>query len=232
MSLESKELKPTAKNLIGENFGMLGVTSLAGKRPNGGLIWLCSCFCGKTTEVRSDLLLSGKKTYCGCQSEVEYHGMSGTRIYSIWRNMRTRCLDLECPNYANYGGRGISICEDWLTLQGFINNLPEGYKDDLTLDRIDVNGDYSKENCRWVGYDVQARNRRKSSTNKSGKTGVHRRGSDWVATWCFEGTLKRKYFSSTKLGEEQASKMAFEFRDFIIEELNNMGYGYHQNHGL
>lgn len=88
------------------------------------------------------------------------HGMRYSRIYNIWRSMRQRCKNPNCKNYHNYGGRGISVCEDWNNFQNFYNwSLLNGYKENLTIDRIDVNGNYCPDNCRWVSYKVQENNR-------------------------------------------------------------------------
>ena len=232
MILNGIEVKSTAKNLTGMSFGNLSVLFLEAKRKNGGLIWKCICDCGQEISVRSDLLLSDNKTSCGCLFQSPRHGLSGERLYRIWSNMKARCLNEKSTSYPNYGGRGISICSEWLTLEGFLSNLPEGYKENLTLDRIDFNGNYCKENCRWVDYSAQARNRRKLKTNTSGKTGVHKRGDDWVATWCEDGNLNKKYFSAKIYGADVAKQMASDFRDEMISMLNELSYGYTENHGI
>lgn len=84
-----------------------------------------------------------------------------TRLYRIWNNMRSRCENNKCPAYKNYGDRGIVVCEEWKTYKNFESwALHNGYSDDLTLDRIDINGNYCKNNCRWVTMKSQCRNRR------------------------------------------------------------------------
>lgn len=90
------------------------------------------------------------------------HGMKGSRPYRAWRNMKERCLNPKNKNYHHYGGRGIIIDEKWLDFVGFWNDMKTGYQDNLTLDRKDVNGNYCKENCRWITLQEQAANKRNS----------------------------------------------------------------------
>ena len=88
------------------------------------------------------------------------HGMRYTRIYNIWRSMRQRCSNPKCKNYKNYGGRGITVCQEWEDFQTFYDwAMSNGYAEDLTIDRVDVNGDYEPSNCRWVSYKIQANNK-------------------------------------------------------------------------
>ncbi len=88
------------------------------------------------------------------------HGMRGTRIYRIWRNIKTRCLNKNYPEYHLYGERGISICDKWLTFEGFYDDMKDTYKDSLSIDRIDNSGNYCKENCRWATNYEQSINKR------------------------------------------------------------------------
>lgn len=88
------------------------------------------------------------------------HGMRRTRIYNIWRSMRQRCSNSKCKNYKHYGGKGITVCPEWEDFQTFHKWAVEhGYSDELTIDRIDVNGNYEPSNCRWVSYKIQANNK-------------------------------------------------------------------------
>jgi hypothetical protein len=117
------------------------------------------CFCGKEFEVRLSDLKGGKQKSCGCL-RGEIHPMNKTRIYNIWANLKQRCLNKKSPRYKDYGGRGINLCKDWLKFSNFYEDMKEGYSKELTLDRIDNNGNYCKSNCHWITYFEQNRNQR------------------------------------------------------------------------
>lgn len=158
-------------DLTGRRFNKLTVIKRAGSQNNNAM-WLCKCDCGNEIRVISASLTSGNTKSCGClQREIvknvgrsnKKHGMFGTRIYTIWADMKKRCFDERDRAYKHYGARGISVCEDWYDFEKFytwaINN---GYRDDLTLDRKDVNGDYTPDNCKWSTWKEQQNNRRSS----------------------------------------------------------------------
>jgi hypothetical protein len=99
------------------------------------------------------------------------HGLTHTRIYKIWTSMRQRCHSKQNKAYKSYGGRGISICDEWSDFKAFYEwSMANGYSDDLTIDRIDNDGNYEPSNCRWVGWDVQSKNRRFATLTYNGET--------------------------------------------------------------
>lgn len=159
-------------DLTGQRFGRLTVVKFAGykKRSNGYNVgyWQCMCQCGRSSVVSTSHLTSGWIRSCGCLQretarEVHIkHGGQGTRLYSIWKNMISRTGIPGQRSYDYYGGRGITVCEEWKKdFEQFRNwAMRHGYQDHLTIDRIDVNGDYCQENCRWVTMKKQNNNKR------------------------------------------------------------------------
>lgn len=158
-------------DLTGQHFGRLTVikrVESSGKHKRG--MWLCKCECGKEIIVASDKLRSGHTKSCGCfsheciASRSKTHGMSHTRIFKLWTAMRERCSCQSLISYPNYGGRGIKVCDEWQnSFVAFLDwSIANGYSDELSIDRIDVNGNYCPENCRWVTVKVQANNKRNS----------------------------------------------------------------------
>ncbi|EOQ00990.1 hypothetical protein [Bacillus cereus] len=152
----------------GDRFGKL--TVIGKVKHKGKLHWECRCDCGNTTNQLAYSLKKGRSKSCGCSRDAKgyfqkKHGLKyeNHRLYRIWSAMRKRCNSDRAINYHNYGGRGVSICQEWDNYKVFYDwALSSGYKENLSIDRIDTDGNYEPNNCRWLDMKGQARNRRSS----------------------------------------------------------------------
>ncbi|OTZ47847.1 hypothetical protein [Bacillus thuringiensis] len=142
----------------------------------------CLCECGNTKDIVRTKFTSRKAKHCGCRTKKLPKGTCQSKIYNVWANIRTRTMNENHPQYKDYGGRGIKLCDEWNDeIMGSRNFIAwskiSGYKEGLTIDRKDVDGDYSPENCRWVDMYTQTRNRR--SNVKYTFNGVTLTATDW-----------------------------------------------------
>lgn len=212
------------KDLTGKRFGRLTVVSFSHKSECGKNYWVCHCDCGKEIITNSSNLITNQSKSCGCLRKKtssllhKKHGQSETRLYNVWRAIRSRCLLPNTKSYNRYGGRGIKICKEWYKNfePFFIWSLKNGYKKGLTIDRIDNNGDYCPENCRWTTVKEQSKNRRNSVFYIL--NGVKTNLSDLLASTNFPESTYHKRIKSGKVKISEIFK-GVDFNKFNIERI-------------
>lgn len=162
-------MPPPISNITNQRFGRLVATSRIGKTRNNVGLWLCKCDCGADKVVRVDVLKRGISQSCGClaveltKSRSTTHGETGpnkTKEYDAWTGFKNRCDNPNNKDYHRYGGRGITYDPRWAVYENFLEDMGR-CPNDLTLDRIDNNGNYCKDNCRWSTRQQQMLNRNK-----------------------------------------------------------------------
>lgn len=208
------KMPTTCKDFTGVRFGRLTAIRWVSSRPTR---WLCRCDCGNEKAINVEVLKKGKAQSCGClRSEVlaklrHRHGFCASRsegernpkrIYSVWCAMLRRCNNPHCRDYPNYGGRGIKVCDRWMEFTNFLADMGETEKG-LTLDRIEVDGNYEPGNCRWVSRKDQCRNmRRNRHLTAFGKTMLR---VDWETNL----NLKKSFVDGWSESKET-------FEDFLL----------------
>lgn len=183
--------------------------------------WKCKCDCGKECVVRTVHLTKGYTKSCGClqkerTSETNTrHSLSNTRIYYVWGRIIGRCTNEKSNDYKYYGGRGIKICNEWKNnFQSFYDwARNNGYKEGLTIDRIDVNGDYEPSNCRWVSRKIQSLNKRDNHfITYKGKTQT-------LTEWGQELNIKPSIIS------ERINKLSWTIEDSLLKPIRKIKKG-------
>jgi hypothetical protein len=207
------------KDITGQVFGK--VTVIKPDFESGdSRMWICKCQCGIDKSISRDALKSGATVSCGCVGRTSNlkHGMHTSRTYTSWSKMKSRCLNPNDDNYYLYGGRGIFICEKWLSFEGFLADMgerPEG----MTLDRIDSDKEYSLENCRWSTPLEQTLNRGVTvKLTYKGETYL-------LVNWCNRLHLDRKLMYSRIIENRWSVERAFE----EDKRLNQHAFGERNN---
>lgn len=159
-------------DLTGLRYGRLTVIARAAGNKRGHALWMCKCDCGNECVVQSQNLRRGITKSCGCYASDmraianTIHGGYGTRLYRIWKGVLSRCRNESSTDYKWYGAKGVTVCEEWSEYVNFRDwAISNGYKDDLTIDRIDPFGNYEPSNCRWATIKEQNFNKRNSRRN-------------------------------------------------------------------
>lgn len=200
-------------DITGERYSRLLVLERAENTERGQAVWKCLCDCGNITYVRGGNLKSGAVKSCGCllkDNAHRTHGLSHTKIYGLWGNIKRRCY---CPTiscYKYYGGRGIKMCDEWRdSFDAFYEWVKATrFDDSLTIERIDPNGDYCPENCTWANMTEQANNKRNNDFY------THNGETKSLTQWCY--SLGLDYW----LVRNRIKKLGWAFERAISEPIH------------
>lgn len=238
LKLEKEIPNKRIKNLKGKAYYDLVVIGYMGKNEKTQAVWLCKCICKQLKLVVTSDLKNGHTKSCGCRNVRmlqkrnsnnkygEKHGLSRSRIYTIYQGMIQRCFNANSDTYKNYGKRGITICDEWISKDvGFINfynwAISNGYDENLTIERIDVNGNYNPKNCTWITNKEQQNNKRTNVLISSGEDVLNMRQWSKV-TGINEKTIEKRIRMGWK--EEDLFKEVHKGKvtNSIIKEIINM----------
>ena len=232
-------------DLTGQKFERLTVLEYAGKNKNRNYYWKCQCECGNIIVVQYGNIKKGTTKSCGClQKEkarelLTTHGMGHTRFYKTWANMKTRCLNKKTKDYKHYGDRGIIVCEEWLDFNNFKEDMYKSYlkhveefgEKQTTIDRIDNNDGYYKNNCKWATRKEQIANQRTYSHQKWFKA-ISPNGEKFVSNnqrkFARENDLDVRIVNSC-LKRKLKHHKQWKFQYLTEEEIEQ--YNLHQNTG-
>ena len=172
-------------------------------------------YCGAEFEAMTKHIKSGNTRSCSCQNGGKTHGLTSSQFYITWKNMMSRCTKLKQKSYHNYGARGITVCDDWLDVRNFVAWAESTYIGGMSLDRIDVNGNYSPDNVRWADASTQALNKRMQKSNTSGFVGVswYKGSNKWQTQIMVNKII-------IHLGYFNSAQEAIEARDIYIIQNN------------
>lgn len=208
----SKDLRGRAKNMAGLQIGRLAVLDVWVRRIESGsprIFWKCACECGNMLFVRQNFLSRSHTRSCGClvsesiRAVATTHGLTGTSTHAAWVGMRSRCRHGDHKNYADYGGRGIAICDRWDQFENFLKDMGE-CPPGMSLDRENNDGPYSPENCRWATSKQQSRNtRRNVYVTAYGET---RSLSEWAEIKGIPYEILRLRFHRGEVGDDLFKK--------------------------
>ena len=206
-------------NLTGQKFGKLTVIELSGYDNEHRALWKCKCDCGNEITARSNNLRRKLTQSCGCirnktsSENNKKHGMHGTNLYNRWKSMKGRCNDKNNPVY---GGKGITVCEEWKNdFEAFYKwSIENGYSPELQIDRIDGNGNYEPNNCRWVTVKVNMENRESTK-----KVVVTEKGKSYVCASISEASKITGVPTTTLCRALQGKKIRNKRYQFDYEKL-------------
>ena len=183
-----------------------------------GAYWLFKCDCGNKKIINGSTVRSGKVRSCGCFAKEAIlerstkHGMSRTRTYDIWIGIKMRCLNKQSQNYANYGGRGIDLCQEWISFEGFYEDMGDA-PENMSIERIDNDKGYSKENCKWGTRQEQNLNKRYRNNTTGIRNISYSKKDDLYSVGISRN--KKRYRKDFKKIED-----AIEWRDNLLSKLD------------
>lgn len=194
------------KDRTGQRFGRLLVTEEAECPPHlsrKSIHWKCLCDCGNVVIVNVSDLQCGNTTSCGCwrnehavkaaNKATTKHGKTHTTEYNSWQGMKNRCYNVGSKDYPHWGGRGITVCERWLhSFENFYADMGPRPTKNHSLDRINNDGPYSPENCRWTGYSIQNKNQRKAKSKRNSLRVTYNGKTKTVNEWSREMNIPRR----------------------------------------
>lgn len=202
-------------DLTGKRFGRITILGRA-ENYKRYVAYYCLCDCGNKFTALAQNIVQGKTKSCGCYNAEckqkrawkinRTHGLSNTRLYRIWLNMKERCFNKNSKSYKNYGAKGIKVCTSWLDFSVFSAwAISSGYSDGLTLDRIDVNKSYSPKNCRWADWITQ--NNNKTNNRRITFEGKTKTVSEWAREYALSrGVLWHRLFTAKMPFSEAINK--------------------------